>query len=300
MTIWERTKADENVRKLTAASRLYAQSKRWYAFEISIAVPPLVAASILLHVAPHYAVYATFYSVVASLLAATVFETQRSKRRKLAAEIHDDYDRRVLAIVRNPLAIKTPAAPELVHRYSKSASPEWIERARRWYDEVPQDTPEPLARVLCQRHNCIADAQVRSFYRAIILTASVLTILIAAVVVLMAEADAALMLLMIVAPSLPMVLLAIREVRAHNDALQRLAHLSSEIQRWLEAEIAIHDPGRMTALCERLQDEITAHRRDDPPPFDWVYRLYGRLNKGAAASASAELAHSHRLIEEEL
>jgi len=291
MGIRARTSEEWAVRRLCAAHRLYSLSKAWLVWEMISLAPPLIVAAIVVVVVPEASVLAAFGSTISCILSQTLFEGRRTRYRKLASRASDEYDRYVLGISKNRVAPDGELPPEIIAKHASRVPSEWRTRAKGWYSDVPADLPESRARLLCQRQNCAIDSGVRHEYISWVVgfgTAAVATISLAVVT---AGLPADLVLLMLVAPSLPIILFCIREVRFHRQATDRVEKLAAIATQLLHAEKPdaelLHDSAQ-------LQDEITAHRREDPPPFEWVYQHHRKRHPDASRIAQEELAEAIR------
>ena len=78
--------------ELAAMRQLYAEAKRWNAWQFSLSVIPAIGWAIVLIFRPDLKVYATVSSAVLTLLEILFFEARQKVLLKTAARIQESFD----------------------------------------------------------------------------------------------------------------------------------------------------------------------------------------------------------------
>ena len=170
-----------------------------------------------------------------------------------------------------------------------------LNQLRDWYSVEVSAVSAHVGRVICQRSNCWWDSKLRRLYRWALIAFALCVLFAVAATALARRATLADFVLGFLAPSVPILLWAIRESRSQAEAADRADRLKvfgdGLWNRLLNGEVTAEnaaDPSR------EFQSEILAHRRQSPLVFNWFYKLFrGRFEQQMGASVAVMVREAH-------
>jgi hypothetical protein len=259
---------------LAAQRQLYASAKSIQAWQLGLLGPAATLAAVLSITVPEVRWLAPVWAL-SVLLLDLVWLTPRPKRlREAAARVQEKFDCEVLDMKWDQVRAGSPEPDELVFEQAAKYA-HWAKRMPGlpdWYPPVVSRIKLPLARLICQRTNCVWDAAQRRHY-AVVLASLLVGGLIGVIwcgVVL--KLDMAYMLAFGVAPMLPTLKVAFQQWTEHREAADRLDRLRERVERaWKEA-ITDGEHAGLEELSRAIQGEIFDCRKRNPPVFDFIFK----------------------------
>lgn len=270
---------DSSINSIAAQREIYSSGKTLFYAQVIIAIPIPILLSII---KPYlgktgdelYWVFA-LYGIIAAI-GEVIIENIVSGLKKLAASIQEEFDCNVLFISWNNTLLPSKPSIENIFRYSKRyKSKNEVERLYDWYSLTIEKINTNIATIICQRTNCSYDFAIRKKYStAVMLTASLTFLLI-----LFISACYGLTLpsffLTVLLPSVPVFVLAYKQVSTNNDSIENLTNLRTQIEGIL-ADSKI-DSQIESSTLRQIQDKIYYNRILSPLLPD---KLYNKLRKG--------------------
>lgn len=267
--------SDASIRYLAAQKQLYINGKSTFAFQVIVAVPIPIIISIVtpLLSKPEQGIVWIFvlYSIIATFLE-FYCEDRAMKLKKLAASIQEKFDTNVLSIGWNKTMLPSKPEDELILRYyNKHIKKHKVDKLYGWYSNEVLPVNTNIATLLCQRTNCSYDFTLRKRYTKtiLLLAASTFTFL------LIAAGQNGLTVQTFISsvlfPSLPVFVLAFKQISSNNEAIEYLKELKDLIENELE-DIKINDTID-TQLIRQIQDKIYLKRINSPLLPEWAYNF---------------------------
>lgn len=285
--------------RLAAQRTMYSDAKIILGVQMFLAVPCAILSSTLAALYPDLKVYTLAWSVVISLLDATILSTLSNVRRRDAAKIQELFDCEALRLPWNDLKAEHRPDPEVIgfesRRYQQK-DPGFMQLIS-WYPRVVGTIPMEFGRLVCQRANCRWDAALRRRYATwtAVILGLVTVILIAVSLIGGLTVDK--LLANTLAPLLPALLLATRQIKEHLEAAGSVDKLKEHADNlWVAALQGQLDSVMLEEQARRLQDEIYDHRRKAPLIFDWIYHLLKRQHEEQMNTAAEIMVEQWKAI----
>lgn len=256
---------------LRAQSELYAESKRWRTFRVSLSVALALAAPVaLVGYDAHLGLLAALGAIWAGI-AQLLGRLQEGTLIENGARVQEAYDTETFGLPWNRAICGSPPEPEFVRRWGvRSRLPD--ERFQDWYIDASQ-LPRAMGVLLRQRQNLSWDIEMRRRYAWCVGLLTTAAVLGGMVVAILRERSALEYVLIVLLPSLSAYVHGINTVLEHLRAAR-----AKESARTLLREMWTDGLGRAGAVGEsrlrQLQDRIFVLRSTQPPVPDWFYRRY--------------------------
>jgi hypothetical protein len=267
--------SETSIRYLAAQKQIYISGKSTFAFQVIIAVPIPIIISIVtpLLSKPEQGIIWIFvlYSIIATFLE-FYCEDRATKLKKLAASIQEKFDTNVLMIDWNKTLL--PSKPEdglILRSYNKHIKKHTTEKLYGWYSNEVLSVKTNIATLLCQRTNCSYDFTLRQRYTRTILLIAALTFIILLIVAGQNGLTVPCFVSSVLFPSLPVFVLAFKQISSNNEAIEYLKELKDLIENELE-NIKIND-SIDSQLIRQIQDKIYLKRINSPLLPEWAYNL---------------------------
>lgn len=267
--------SDTSIKYLAAQKQLYMNGKATFAFQVLIAVPIPILISIvtpLLGKEEQSIVWIfVLYSIIATFLE-FFFEDRAMKLKKLAASIQEKFDTSVLLIDWNKtLIISKPDDGIILRFYNKYIKKNKLDKLYGWYSNEVLPVNTNIATLLCQRTNCSYDFTLRQLYTNTILLLAVATFLILLIIAGQNELTVPNFISTVLFPSLPVFVLAYKQISTNKEAIENLKELKELIEGRLET-LRINDQVE-PHLIRQIQDKIYLKRINSPLLPEWAYNF---------------------------
>lgn len=281
---------NQNRLELLAAQRqLYSDAKRLQMIGIIVSIPTVIMWSVVVAIFPMCAVYAAFWSIMATLIDILLLSKLQKSFQEKAAKIQQMFDCDVLQFDWANLSCGNRVEQETIidayNRY-KLKNPD-IKKLQNWYPVIVEQLPIYQARIVCQRANVWWDAKLRRRYSKwiifILLALTVIVLTIGLVGGLTLEK----FVLAVLAPLTPAFFFGLRQYNEHNEAAAKLDKLRENAEALVQQLISRrYTPLDIERESYSLQAQIYDNRRLSPLILDWLYsRLRNKdeemMNKGA-------------------
>lgn len=229
---------------------------------------------ILIYWKPDLKVYSALAAIVLPLLEILLLECIQKNWKSTAAKIQEVFDCDVLGLPWNTFKVgDRPNEEDIalgVQRFAHSRGDR--EMLMRWYEFDFSDLPVEHARLICQRANAWWDSELRNYYAFTIPLVTVLIVVSAISVGVIAGLHVETLILAIGAPLSPIVMWLIRETIKQNaaasDGKRVVRHLDSIIAKVIAGHV---DKTYLDSEARLLQDEIYERRRSQTVNSQWLY-----------------------------
>lgn len=265
--------SDASIRYLAAQKQLYIFGKSTFAFQVIIAVPIPIIISIvtpLLNKSEQGIIWIfVLYSILATFLE-FYCEDRAMKLKKLAASIQEKFDTNVLLIDWNKTL--SPSKPEdglILRYYNKFIKKRKVDKLYGWYSNEVLPVNTNIATLLCQRTNCSYDFTLRKRFANTILLIAASTFVILLIVAGQNAISVPSFISNVLFPSLPVFVLAYKQVTSNKEAIENLGELKNLIENELE-NIKLND-SLDSNLIRQIQDKIYLKRISSPLLPEWAY-----------------------------
>jgi hypothetical protein len=194
------------------------------------------------------------------------------KLKKLAASIQEKFDTNVLLIDWNKTLL--PSKPEdglILRYYNKHIKKYKVDKLYGWYSNEVAAVKTNIATLLCQRTNCSYDFTLRKRYTKTILLLAASTFLFLLVLAGQNGLTVPIFISSVLFPSLPVFVLAFKQISSNNEAIEYLKELKDLIENELE-NIKINDTID-SQLIRQIQDKIYLKRINSPLLPEWAYNF---------------------------
>ena len=251
------------LKRLAAQRQLYTDAKNVQKIQggINILCPLILAICVNYLDMPR--VYAVSYGIIMTLLNILCFTPRQEYLQKKAAGIQELFDCDVLKLDWREMVAGPQLGVEVVEKYAlkhKRKDPDYL-KLKDWYAKDIRKLPLHIARIACQRSNCLWDAGLRFRYkkliRGILIVLTILTIFIG----IKGGFSVDKFILVVVAPLTPTFIIGIQQYKGHTESATRIDKLrKSAVELWEKALEGI-TPEELTSASRNLQDTIYNHRR---------------------------------------
>jgi hypothetical protein len=220
-------------------------------------------------------------------------ESLQSSKREQAAGVQELFDCELLCLpLPDLIARNIPDTVEIMEAAEKyKRSDPTYKKLKNWYPSEIDTLPMYLARLVCQRINCLWDVQLRRKYLQVVGIMFFILCVIVMTVALIKGLTVGNFLLVVVAPLLPAIGWIIREFRGQNEAIRRkdiLKRYAEEL--WTDAikkQIPVEEIERKS---RGLQDQIYNNRCNNPLILDAFYKSLLPKNEAQMNRSAKELA----------
>jgi hypothetical protein len=264
-----------SIKCLAAQKQLYINGKTTFAFQVLIAVPiPIIIsiATLFLDKSGQSITWIfVLYSIIATFLE-LFCEDRAMKLKKLAACIQEKFDTSVLLIGWNKtLLTSKPDDGLILHYYRKYKKKHKLDKLYGWYSHEVMPVKTNIATLLCQRTNCSYDFTLRKRYANTVLLLVAMTFFTLLIVAGQYGITVPTFISSVLFPSLPVFVLAYKQITSNKDAIENLQELKGLIENELE-KIQINN-NVDSNLIRQIQDKIYLKRINSPLLPEWAYNL---------------------------
>ena len=146
--------------KMAAQRQIYSDAKKIFAFQMVIAVPAPFLWAIVIKICPDWSIFAAYWGILVILADVTVLTLWIDSLKFRAAKIQELFDCDVMDIPWNSIKVGQKPDPEQIHKFAKKYDKKNKSRGKleNWYPGVVDRLPIHYGRLICQRANCIWDA----------------------------------------------------------------------------------------------------------------------------------------------
>ncbi|SRR5260370_5861249 len=282
----------EQLERLAAQRYLYSRAKRLLTGQLFLDLVSPIILAIIVALFPNFGIYAALIALII-LVSDFSLESLQSSKREQAAGVQELFDCKLLDLQCYDLIARyipdTVEIMEAAEKYKRS-DPTYA-ALKDWYSPEVDRLPLYLARLVCQRINCLWDVQLRRKYLQRVGTIFFMICVLVITVALIRGLTVGNFLLVVVAPLLPAIGWMIREMRKQNEAIRRKDALKQYAEElWTDAlkkYIAIEEIERKSRA---LQDQIYNNRCSNPLILDMFYKYLQPKNENQMNRSAKELA----------
>lgn len=278
--IIEEQNKEPHIFELAAQKKIYSIGKGWFYTQVALAVPvPIIlsiAQSILGKTGEEFAWVFALYGILAAF-SEIILDTKISKLKELAAKIQEKFDCAVLNIQWNNILTNNRPDAELIYLYYSSyIESESLDQLYNWYSLKIETIKTNIATIICQRTNCTYDFSIRKKFRIIVIITAIITFIVLFIVFTYRDFSLKQFLLTVLTPSIPVFILAFKQIKVNNESITILEQLKNAIE-------AILLTAKLTDQIDQqkirqIQDLIFCNRKNSPLMPDKLYeRLWGEL-----------------------
>jgi hypothetical protein len=267
---------DKAIRYLAAQKQLYSIGKNTFAFQVLIAVPiPIVISvfSILFkEIQENLNWIFISYTIIATFLEFQL-EDKSTKLKKIAASIQEKFDTKILKIKWNNVLIPSQIDDEIIFRYYRIfLKKNKIDKLYDWYSPDVKVIKSNIASLICQRINSTYDFTLRHRYTNLIIIMTISTFLFFFLSAQYYNLTVISFLTNVLFPSLPVFVLARKQISSNKDSIENLRELKSLIEDRFSRLQSIDDdiPPK---ILRQIQDKIYLKRINSPLLPDWSYNF---------------------------
>lgn len=267
---------DRAIRYLAAQKQLYSIGKSTFAFQILIAVPIPIAISVFSiffkEIQENLNWIFISYTIIATFLEFQL-EDKSTKLKKIAASIQEKFDTKVLKIKWNDVLIPFQTEDEIVFRYYRIfLKKKSIDKLYDWYSPEVKVIKSNIASLLCQRINSTYDFTLRHRYTNLIVIMTITTFLFFLLSAQYYDLSVISFITNVIFPSLPVFVLAKKQISSNKDSIENLSELKSLIENRFSKLQSIDDeiPPK---ILRQIQDKIYLKRINSPLLPDWTYNF---------------------------
>ncbi|MDX2360837.1 MAG: S-4TM family putative pore-forming effector [Crocinitomicaceae bacterium] len=261
----------QNIELLAAQKHLYIIAKRYFVLQIILTTFVVVTLAVI-HFFKDIGEIISIYSVFIAFIEVLFLKVIINRYKEKAASIQEMFDIKVLSIGRNALIEQVDL--EEVGRYAKlhkKIDPTYG-KLKNWYSSSIKDINSPVAKIICQRSNCVYDFTLRRNYNislSILLGALSLTVISLGAY---KESSVPQFFIIGVLPVLPMFLLFIQLYKDNNDSNNTLNRVKLVANNsW--TKVLNRDDIDVSVVSRQLQDRIYQNRVSSPLIFEWFYNI---------------------------
>src|SRR5260370_42505819 len=248
----------EQLERLAAQRYLYSRAKRLLTGQLFLDLVSPIILAIIVALFPNFGIYAALIALII-LVSDFSLESLQSSKREQAEGVQELFDCDLLDMqCQDLIARNIPDTIEIMKAAEKyKRSDPTYKALKNWYPSEVDTLPLYLARLVCQRMNCLWDVQLRRKYLQVVGIMFFILCVIVMTVALVKGLTVSNFLLVVVAPLLPAIGWIIREFRGQNEAIRRkdiMKRYSEEL--WTDAIIKKIPVEEIERKSRGLQDQI--------------------------------------------
>ncbi len=291
-TISQDQNTPQQLERLAAQRYLYSKAKHFLTGQLFLDLVSPIVLAVIVALFPGFGIYGALIALLI-LVSGFYLESLQSSKREQAAGIQELFDCELLDLqCPDLIARNIPDTVEIMDAAEKyKRSDPTYKALKDWYPSEVDKLPLYLARLVCQRINCLWDVQLRRKYLQrvgvifFILCAMVLT------VALIKGLTVGNFLLVVVAPLLPAIGWIIREFKGQNEAIRRKDELKRYAEElWTDAIKKYAPVEEIERKSRGLQDQIYNNRCNNPLILDAFYKRLLPKNEAQMNRSAEELA----------
>jgi hypothetical protein len=280
-TISQDQNAPQQLERLAAQRYLYSTAKRLLTGQLFLDLVPPIALAVTVALFPDFGIYGALIALLI-LVSDLYLEILQSSKQEQAAGIQELFDCKLLHLQCPDLIARnipdTVEIMEFAERYQQF-DPTYKE-LKDWYSSEVEKLPLHLARLVCQRANCLWDVQLRRKYLKDVKITFFILCIIVMIIALVKGLTVGNFLLVVVAPLLPAIWWFIRELREQNESIRRKVELKSYAEEIWDDAIKKRIPVEEIERKSRgLQDQIYSNRCNNPLILDTFYKHSRQKNE---------------------
>lgn len=261
----------ENIELLAAQKQLYIIAKRIFVLQI-IATTLIVVLLSILNVFIDASKILSIYSVIIAFLDLLLIKDLIKKYKEKAAKIQEHFDTKVLSIPINSLIDKVDS--EEIIRYAKKhkrIDPTYL-KLKNWYSTSISEIKNPIAKIICQRSNCVYDFTLRKNYNLVLSILVVMMSLIVLILALINKTSLVDFILTGILPILPILMLFVQIIKDNNSSNENLIRLK-QVANDSWQKVLANEQIDIEQISRNLQDKIFQNRINSPLIFEWFYKI---------------------------
>src|SRR6266567_1958278 len=291
-TISQDQNTPRQLERLAAQRYLYSAAKHFLTGQLFLDLVSPIALAVIVALFPGFGIYGALIALLI-LVSDFYLESLQSSKREQAAGVQELFDCELLGLPRQDLIARNiPDTVEIMEAAEKYKRSDPAYKAlKNWYPSEIDTLPLYLARLVCQRINCLWDVQLRRKYLQVVGIMFFILCVIVMTVALVKGLTVGNFLLVVVAPLLPAIGWIIREYRGQNEAIRRKDTLKRYAEElWTDAinkRISVEEIERKS---RGLQDQIYNNRCSNPLILDAFYKSLLPKNEGQMNRSAKELA----------
>ena len=265
-----------HIEQLSAQKEIYSTAKGLFYAQCVIAtlVPVLISTlqTIFPSATESFMWVFGLYSANASITE-VILDRIITKLKNTAASIQEAFDCAVLGIEWNSVLVPEKPLLETIQRYhAQYTEKKSVNKLYDWYSIEIAEVQTNIGTVICQRTNCVYDFSIRKKYSAGMGILAVITFIVLLSTSAMTGLTLPKFIVNVIAPSIPIFMLAIRQYFANADSIDNLKSLKSLLEgAILNASIDSTISGQS---IRQIQDKIYNNRTLSPLLPDWVFKRY--------------------------
>lgn len=270
--IIEKENLIENLRCLAAQRVLYTEAKSVFFWQIILTTITIVVLSFLDIFYDIEWIVATV-SVFITIADVTLLTPLLDSRKEKAAKIQEYFDISVLDIKWNQILVEDKPNKEEIFRYSEKYNKKFsnFDSLKNWYSDKIQQIETDVAKIICQRSNCVYDYSIRDAYSKVIIFILIVTIILLLVIGVIKGLTLRNFFLLVGLPILPVIILLIRLIKSHKTSTENLHKLKQVIDSTWEEVVIKGRKENINDLSREIQNKIFLNRKSSPLIFDWFY-----------------------------
>ena len=279
------------LKRLAAQRQLYTESKNVQKIQgiFNILGPPILAVCVTHLAMPH--VYAVCYGIFVLCLNLFCLTSWQKSLQKKAAGIQELFDCDVLELDWQESVVGPPLEAETVEKYAlkhKRKDPNYL-CLKDWYAKNVGELQLHLARIACQRANCVWDTELRLRYRRLIVGILAVLAILTLFLGIKDGFSVEKFILVMVAPLTPAFVLGIQQYKEFTESIKRVDELrKSAVELWEKSFEGI-DPEELTGESRNLQNELYNHRWKSPLILDEFYERRKKRDEKLMNKTAGEL-----------
>jgi hypothetical protein len=240
---------------------------------------------------PGFGIYGVLIALLI-LVSDFYLESLQSSRQEQAAGIQELFDCELLDLHCPDLIMRnipdTAEIMEAAERYKRSDPTH--EALKDWYSPEVDKLPMYLARLVCQRTNCLWDVQLRRKYLQYVHVIFFILCAVVMIIALVKGLTVGNFLLVVIAPLSPAIAWVIREFRGQNEAIRRKDELKRYAEfLWTDAIKKRVSVEEMERKSRGLQDQIYNYRCKTPLILDAFYKYFRTKNEAQMNRSGKDL-----------
>lgn len=300
MSILKVQNLDYNLRKVAAYCQVMTEAKQLERSRLVLVCFVTVSALVLNMVnldwmvdQESFKIYALFLAVLYLFLSHTVFDSWIDGKKEIAARIQDNFDRSIFGLSKDELPYEASVDDGYVYRKSeKYYKKQSIANVKDWYSIKNENLPVSIQVLLCQKGNTSWDTSLRSLFKVVLISFSML-IVVLAVVFFLINRSSSHSIIMAVSLAVPFLDYLVLVYKKNKESLSVSKSLNNEILSAVNKAKLNATEFELGIYSERIQDKFYNKRKTDIPVPDWVHKIKRK-------SQHRETGYETSMLEEEL
>ncbi len=291
--ILKKQNSKKGIELLQIFTQIYREIKSLFGVQLSVVVIVPVILAIVRNLIPPSEKLVTgiaLYSVVALFLDNFFFTPKLSELKTLGAKFQEKFDTWLFDLDWEDIEVGPEPSVEVEKEYTNRIKrvKSRFDNLENWYSESLSQLDNDLAILVCQRTNCIYDVKLRKSFKGTLVLIIIVILAFFILTSVFNNLPVNTILIAILAPFVPIFNFFLKIIRENETVITVRERLKNAIDKIWKQELSTHDVDTKVE-ARKIQNLIYRTRKENPPIFDFYYKLYRNQQEDIANDSASSI-----------